>query len=546
MNLSGSSLEECGLDKKRTVILLRSVVTISLSYLVLFARTDPSPSNVIYVAAVILSNIILIFLPGDVFRRPLFSKVLFLGDTGVVLVGLYYTVGLSQDFLIVYFFTMFLTAAVETVAQIAIGALLVSIVYGCWLWTTSAVGLGAAEWLRLPFFFIVAVFYAYMTEEVRRERDRRLQAERESQHLRFLLNLSDAFSVGSSGHDVVGQVCGVVAKAFPRLTCTFSGEPVRPETSGTRWFPIRVPGASFGGLRVTTRDETALSPDEEQFCRVVALVVANTLQMIQQTEVAGSSARRLKEEFLGTLSHELRTPLHAILGYIEMLEGVLPPSVDELARESVARLRANTSRLQLLLEEMLWFAELRSGERSVQTEHVDLRAVFERFTARMNSELAGRPIRFESRVAADVPPLETDARKVNQILSGLLSNAAKFTQRGSIELTARCVPGEQIEIAVRDTGIGIDPQDFPLIFEDFRQLDASLTRRAGGLGLGLALAQELAVILGGRIIVESQRNRGATFRVTFPVRQAQRASETLAPESAESSAVNAAICPALA
>ncbi len=543
MNLSGSSLEECGLDKKRTVILLRSVVTVSLSYLVLFARTDATPSNVTYVAAVILSNIILIFLPGDVFRRPLFSKALFLADTGVVLIGLYYTVGLSQDFLIVYFFTMFLTAAVETVAQIAIGALLVSIVYGCWLWTTSTVWLGSAEWLRLPFFFIVAVFYAYMTEEVRRERDRRLQAERESQHLRFLLNLGDAFSAMSPGHELVGQVCNVVAKAFPRLTCTLSAEPVSPEVSDARWFPIRVPGASFGGLRVTTRDATALSPDEEQFCKVVALVVGNTLKMIQQSEAAGSTAR-LKEEFLGTLSHELRTPLHAILGYIEMLEAVLPPSVDQLAHESVARLRANTSRLQLLLEEMLWFAELRSGQRSLQTERVDLRVVFERFSARMNNELAGRPIRFESRVAPDVPPLETDARKVNQILSGLLSNAAKFTQRGSIELTARRLPEEQIEIAVHDTGIGIDPQDFPLIFEDFRQLDASLTRRAGGLGLGLALAQELAVILGGRIIVESQRNRGATFRVTFPLRQ--KAQETLAQESAVPAGANVAACPALA
>ena len=99
MNLSGSSFQECGLDKKRTVILLRSVVAISLSYLVLFARSDTTASSIVYVAAVILSNVALAFLPGDIFRRPLFSKLLFLGDTAVVLVGLYYTVGFSQDFL---------------------------------------------------------------------------------------------------------------------------------------------------------------------------------------------------------------------------------------------------------------------------------------------------------------------------------------------------------------------------------------------------------------------------------------------------------------
>jgi signal transduction histidine kinase len=545
MNLSGSSLEECGLDKKRTVILLRSVVAVSLSYLVLFARDDTTVSSIAYVAAVIFSNVALALLPDDIFRRPLFSKVLFLGDTAVVLIGLYYTVGFSQDFLIVYFFTMFLTAAVETVGQIAVGAVIVSGLYGCWLWTTSAGSLGSAQWLRLPFFFIVAVFYAYMTEEVRRERDRRLQAERESHHLRFLLNLADAFSPGRSRYELVEQVCSIVASAFPRLTCTAAAAPYGPHASGKRWFPIRARGTEFGALQVIPNDGGTLDPDEEQFCLVVALIAGNTLHALQQAEAAGSSAR-LKEEFLGTLSHELRTPLHAILGYIEMLEGVLPPWADELARESLARLRGNTSRLQALLEEMLWFAELRAGQRTVQPERLDLRTVFERFAARMGGELAERPIRFESRVDPDVPVLETDARKLNQILSGLLSNAAKFTQRGSIELTARCAPGEKIEITVRDSGIGIDPKDFPLIFEDFRQLDASLTRRVGGLGLGLALAQELAVILGGQIMVDSKRNRGTTFCLRLPVRYADKAEESAAQGSGLPAAVTVPGCPALA
>ena len=146
MTFSGTSFEECGLDKKRTVILLRSVVAVSLSYLVLFAKTDVAPSTIVYVMALILSNAALTVFPADAFRRPLFSKVLFLGDTAAVLFGLYCTVGFSQDFLIVYFFTMFLTAAVETVAQIAVGAVIVSCLYGVWLCTTATSSLGSAEW----------------------------------------------------------------------------------------------------------------------------------------------------------------------------------------------------------------------------------------------------------------------------------------------------------------------------------------------------------------------------------------------------------------
>jgi signal transduction histidine kinase len=133
------------------------------------------------------------------------------------------------------------------------------------------------------------------------------------------------------------------------------------------------------------------------------------------------------------------------------------------------------------------------------------------------------------------------------VVAGLLSNATKFTERGAITLTGRLVADEQIEIAVRDTGIGIDPKDFPTIFEGFRQLDASLTRRIGGLGLGLALAHELVRILGGSVDVDSQRNRGATFRVRLPLRPPSATEAAVRREREVPEAVLAAVaCRALA
>jgi two-component system capsular synthesis sensor histidine kinase RcsC len=119
-------------------------------------------------------------------------------------------------------------------------------------------------------------------------------------------------------------------------------------------------------------------------------------------------------------------------------------------------------------------------------------------------------------VADDVPILQTDVRKLRLIVNGLLSNAAKFTEQGFVQLWAERI-GTHVEIAVRDSGIGIALRDLIPIFQAFRQVDGSLTRRFKGLGLGLALAQELTTALGGALDVESEPNRGSTFRVRLPL-----------------------------
>jgi signal transduction histidine kinase len=517
---SRTGFDEYGLDKKRTILLLRSVLVISLSYLVLFTEAGTAPHSVGYILALIVSNLALVYVPPQSFNHKHFAKVLFFFDTAAVLIGLYFTVGFSQDFLIAYFFTMFLTAMVETIHQIAIGAVLVSITYGSWLWMTSGETIGSAEWLRLPFFFIVAVFYAYMTEEVKRERTRRLQAEREGEHLRFLLLLGDAFARKQATQDWAAHVRSVIESAFPRLAC--SVQPVAPHGGDQNhqvWVPFASGERTFGGLLVEARDGMELSPDEMQFCRVAALVAANGLHTAEQARAAGDLTR-LKEEFLSTLSHEFRTPLHGLLGYADLLEDAVCAQDGSLVRENLNRLRANAQRLQSLLEELLWFAEIRAGHRPQVIEPVDLREIFDQLANAVSPQLQGRPVRLEVKIGADVPVLHTDGRKLRQIVSGLLSNALKFTDQGLIRLSARCLPGSEVEISVEDSGIGIDARHHDLIFEEFRQVDGSLTRQTDGLGLGLALARELAGLLGGRISVESRVEQGSTFRVRLPRREA--------------------------
>ncbi|MFN8626022.1 MAG: HAMP domain-containing sensor histidine kinase [Candidatus Binatia bacterium] len=525
--MDSRTLQPAQLDKKHTVILLRSVVVISTSYLIIFGEAPQAPASIAYIIALLLTNVALALTPGHWFHQPAFSAGLLLGDTAVVLVGLYMTVGcFSQDFLIIYFFTIFLTTATSSLAQIAVGAAMVSGLYGYWLFLTAEGALGAGQWLRLPFFFIVAVFYAFMTEETKRERYARERAERESERLRLLVRLGGVSPRPNAADELVRHIGSLIQSAFPRLVCDVGADPFAGE-GGSAVFALRAGPHNYGALRVRTTDGSPLWPNETAFCTVAASIAANALHSTEQAGIADDGAR-MREAFLSTLSHELRTPLHVILGNAEILNDLSVVVADPLARESVERLRANACRLLDLIQTMLCFAELRAGETSVALERVDLRAVFDECRANMRERLAGRPIRFAISVADGTPLVYTDARKLRLLLDSLLSNAAKFTETGFVELSAQpCAAG--VEIAVRDSGIGIDPQDVSRIFQDFHQLDQSLTRPYQGLGLGLALARELASVLGGSVDVESAPAHGSTFRVRLPIAPVRQPRATARP-----------------
>lgn len=524
--MAGAHTERRGIDKKRTVVLLRSVVVISTCYLILFGGSATGAASIAYILALIVSNLLLALTPREWFHEPRFSAALLLGDTGVVLVGLYLTVGcFSQDFLIIYFFTIFLTTATESVAQIAVGAAMISGLYGYWLWLTTAHALGAGEWLRLPFFFIVAVFYAYVTEETKQERWRRQQAERESDRLRFLLDVSETFSQRVVSEQLVRQLATLVEAAFPRLECRAHLQPTAHAQGHGTVFLVHTRDRTFGALQVAPKDGGRLNRDEEQFCKVLALVAANALYAAEQVS-AVHDGTRVKQEFLSTLSHELRSPLHVILGNADIIADEVRAVASPFVQESVERLRASAFRLLDIVEELLCFTELRAGGAAVYVERVDVPALFEDLSTCMKGLLSGRPIRFECSVGTDVAALHTDRRKLRLVVNGLLANAAKFTEAGFVRLSAHRID-DQIEITVEDSGIGIDAADLPKIFQEFHQLDGSLRRRFGGLGLGLALTQELVAVLGGRIDAESRPTAGSTFRVRLPL-----ASGTHGPRSA--------------
>ena len=216
------------------------------------------------------------------------------------------------------------------------------------------------------------------------------------------------------------------------------------------------------------------------------------------------------------MSHELRTPLHVILGYTDMLieeaGSALPPMHVELLR----RIERNSRVLSELISMVLDLNRLEAGRVPVDVQALSVPDFLGEVRAEMQGLCDQSGLACQWATTPDLPVLHTDAGKLKVILKNLVSNALKFTQAGSMTLTASEQAGG-IEFRVTDTGIGIPVEAQAVIFEPFRQLDGSDTRRYSGSGLGLHIVQRLVEVLGGQVTVESTVGQGSTFRVWLPV-----------------------------
>jgi PAS domain S-box-containing protein len=228
-------------------------------------------------------------------------------------------------------------------------------------------------------------------------------------------------------------------------------------------------------------------------------------------------ASRLKDEFLATLSHELRTPLNAILGWVQMMQaGGLNP---ERARQALNIIGRNARLQAQLIEDILDISRIISGKLEVETRLVAIPQLIDTVVSGALPSANAKHIALVRTVPDDLPPIEGDPKRLHQILGNVVSNATKFTPEGG-RVEIRCsVEDESIEIEVRDTGIGIEPDFLPYVFDRFRQADSRSTRRHGGLGLGLAIARHLVEQHQGEIRAYSEgRDRGTTVTIRLPAR----------------------------
>ena len=231
-------------------------------------------------------------------------------------------------------------------------------------------------------------------------------------------------------------------------------------------------------------------------------------------------ADRVKSEFVATISHELRTPLNTIIGFAKFMlnEGAGP--LTDTQRTDLTAIYSSGQHLLGLVNDILDLSKIEAGKVTLNKELLDFHEIAAGVMSSAIALVADKPIELREEIAPNLPPVCADRKRVRQIILNLVSNAAKFTERGHITLRVQPITenGRQFLLcAVEDTGIGIRPEDIPTIFEAFRQLDSSSARRAQGTGLGLPISRRLAELHGGRMWVESELGVGSTFYFTLPV-----------------------------
>jgi signal transduction histidine kinase len=277
-------------------------------------------------------------------------------------------------------------------------------------------------------------------------------------------------------------------------------------------------GDEFQQLSETFNTMLANLKDSADQLRSINKGLDLKLGQLAETNVALYESNRLKSEFLANVSHELRTPLNSILGFADLLKDSLAAGPDSKSARYVNNILSSSRHLLELINDLLDLAKIEAGRMEIRSEPLSVPDLFEGLSNILKPLLEQNSLTLMNTVGAEVPIIRTDPGKLQQILYNFLSNAIKFSPvGGSIELAAHGDGPEHIRISVADLGPGIDQAKQQLIFEKFRQIDASVTRTHSGTGLGLAISKELTTLLNGSIGVRSTPGQGATFWIVIPV-----------------------------
>jgi signal transduction histidine kinase len=394
-----------GMPLKPSVILLRWPVVIVCAYLLLYPQ-EAFLSALLCHAIVIVymsSNVGLYFIGEEKFTTWSFYYPLIVGDTIVLTVSLLLNGYADTNFYITLFLVIIATCIVDDAKLRAVGSILASALYAAVVFLSSE-SVHSSVFLRIPFLFVISLFYGYFTQFIRAEKTLKAEAEKRSE---------------------------------------------------------------------------------------------------------------AQKEIMDVLSHELRTPLNVIGGYAESLKNGTWGEVNSEQDKALRVVIGQSGNLLNLVDTLIDLTRIDSGDFRTDQQNVALGEFLHDMKRHYSYELQ-KPVTLRWTIPPDLPVIRSDKVRLGVILQNLISNAVKFTQEGEIHISAGC-SRNTVDVQVTDTGIGIPHSQLSQIFEKFYQGDRTSTRIFEGLGLGLYIVKVFTDLLGGKIEVESQINKGSTFTLSLPV-----------------------------
>jgi len=343
-----------------------------------------------------------------------------------------------------------------------------------------------------------------------------------------MLERQHKLRVGQVG--IVGYVTGT---GEPRIAtdvgadAVFFNNPDLPETRSEMALPLKLGDLIIGALDVQSVEPDAFSQEDIALFTTladqvsVAIENANAYEVSQQNLEEMKELDRVKSQFLANMSHELRTPLNSVIGFSRVILKGIDGPINETQAQDITAIYNSGMHLLNMINEILDMSKIEAGKMELQLVEMNIADVITKAVETSSGLVKDKPLQLLTRIEPELPVIKCDEVRIEQVLANLISNAVKFTDKGTITIGAELKTNnrnrEEIMVTVADTGIGIAPDDQPKLFQQFSQVDDSPTRRTGGTGLGLSISRSLIELHGGTIgLLRSELGKGSTFYFTLP------------------------------
>jgi signal transduction histidine kinase len=280
---------------------------------------------------------------------------------------------------------------------------------------------------------------------------------------------------------------------------------------------VQQDGSPEPAMPLTLADLTAI----QQRVADLEKELAQTKLELVEAKTQLHEADKLKSEFIATVSHELRTPLNSILGFAKLLLKQKIGPLNPIQQTDLSVIYDSAQHLLSLVNDILDLSKIEAGKIRLDAEWVSVEEIIVGVMASTYILIEDKPIELKEEIESNLPKVYVDRGRIRQAVINILSNAAKFTDVGSITMRVRKITKNEQEFvcfSIKDTGIGIAADDMDKVFEAFRQIDSSVARRAEGTGLGMPISYRLVSLHGGELWVESQVGQGSAFSFTIPLK----------------------------